>query len=286
MGSAPQSKLDTMGTPLPNDWRSALHPDVLKPPVVVDAVEVHRYVPDLRRPAPRGAAVVDDEPKGAAMAIGTFATVASAAKDTASTLKELGVLEAVRNKLVRNPDKAAKHLVDVLQAIEGVYADLQKQILEFSSLGFSGAELERTRMYLRDLKTGGLEVKIQEANNACRKIKTIYQRYLNPWFQRALNRKEQAALSDLFTTMSIVDNKLVDEMEHLSKALRGAGSKLLLSLDSSQGPAKAKKHIASIESQMDHALQSLTTGLVQLKKLQGDFASESNASLPKLEALS
>ena len=211
------------------------------------------------------------------MASDPFSAVVETTNLAVDTLGRLDVLKAVKSKLVNNPDRAAAHLVEVLDIIDAVYQEMRKQILDFSTLDFSSdTETGKSRRHLRNLKTDGLATQISDADAACNKIKNIYKTHLDAWFQRVLNETEQDQLRNLFDEMSIMDFSLVGAMHGLSSTLGTASAAILSALDQS-GSAAAKKLIGAIEHQLDAALKNLSGQFAGLKSLRSDFVAISNA---------
>jgi len=68
------------------------------------------------------------------MAKETVSAVTAVTEGAVNTLDRLGVLEKLAQKLVSRPDPAARHLARVLAEVDSVYRELEKPILDLSTL--------------------------------------------------------------------------------------------------------------------------------------------------------
>lgn len=129
------------------------------------------------------------------------------------TADRLGAIEAVKRKLVKQPDPAAAKLVTVLEELSKIYGALEDELTTYLALFFDDSDpkqLARERAALGRLEGGAIRARMGEARGRCGKIWNIYQRYLTPWFDRVLNRGEREQLGRLFRELSEMDSHMVD----------------------------------------------------------------------------
>jgi hypothetical protein len=198
-------------------------------------------------------------------------------KFAVDTLEKLGLIDVVKDKLIGNPDRAARHLAYVLAIIENVYMSLELEVLKLTTLEFSPKkELNKSRTYLRRLKISALSKQITEANAACKQIKVIYRRWLNVWFRRVLNPQEADELEYVFDLMALIDEHLVSAMEVLSTQMKKFGETVLDALDN-DGAKAAERSVRAVEKELDSELERLNWKLAELGKLKGKFLELSRA---------
>ncbi len=100
---------------------------------------------------------------------------------------KLGLIQAVKNKLLRQPNAAADSLVAVLGELSKIYGACDAELLRYLSLSFDPAEKNaEERAVLLTLESGQLRTRTAEARGHCHKIWNIYRRDLQRWFINVL----------------------------------------------------------------------------------------------------
>jgi hypothetical protein len=105
------------------------------------------------------------------------------------TCDRIGAIDAVKRKLVKQPDPAAAKLVTVLDELSKVYGAMEDELTTYLSLFFDDTDMKqlaRERAALAKLEAGAIRARMGEARGRCSKIWNIYMRYLTPWFDRVL----------------------------------------------------------------------------------------------------
>ena len=101
-------------------------------------------------------------------------------KDLVEVSDKLGLIHAVKSKLVRQPDPAADHLLAVLEEILKIYLAFEAELARYLSLTLEPAEIAEERKTLVELEGGQVSARMAGARGHCGKIYNIYRRYLTP----------------------------------------------------------------------------------------------------------
>ena len=158
------------------------------------------------------------------------ATIA-AAEGLASVAQQLGVLDKLKRKLVKQPDVASAKLETALIEVSKVYGALGGAVDEYLGLWLLPApenkKLRTEIAKLRRLAAGSHEADMRKAKGDCKKIWSIYKAYLEPWFVRVLNTDEQQQLFGLFRELMEFDSTMVDAIDATAEWLTAEASKTL-----------------------------------------------------------
>ena len=134
----------------------------------------------------------------------------------------LGALEAVKRKLVSQPDRAAVELETALLELSKIYGWMETELTSYLSLRFDGSDaeqLKRERDALDQLTSEAIRERASRARGRCGKIWNIYARFLTPWFARVLKPDEAQAVAGLFRELSDVDSHMVDAIDGIASWL-------------------------------------------------------------------
>jgi hypothetical protein len=137
------------------------------------------------------------------------------------TADRLGAIDAVKRKLVKQPDPAAAQLVTVLEELSKIYGSMEEELTTYLSLFFDDSDpkqLTRERAALGRLEGGAIRARMSEARGRCSKIWNIYGRYLTPWFDRVLDPGESEHLRQLFRELSEIDSHMVDAIDDVANS--------------------------------------------------------------------
>ena len=194
--------------------------------------------------------------------------------------KELGVLDSIKNKLIKKPDLAATHLATVLEELLKSLLLFESEVVRFLSLSFdSPSALAADRALLHSLESQSLSARINEARGHCQKINNIYRMYLNPWFQRVvgLKKNEREALARLFHSLSQSDGLMVDTLDAAANWLSSEAAVVLDLLgknrfnEANKRIAQARLHILPVRRVAALTMQSL-------RKLEARFVTMTGAT--------
>jgi len=148
----------------------------------------------------------------------------------------LNVLEKIQGKLVAHPDKAAERLAAVLAQLRAMYSALDEALSSYNGIllwsDMSPQDLKDPYNVLTRLSASALTARFAESRAHCSLIENIYTRFLENWFQKWLNPKEQKALRVIFTEkMTQYDNTLVESLDAISGWLGEQAQALKAAID-------------------------------------------------------
>ena len=190
---------------------------------------------------------------------------------------KLGVIQAVKGKLMRQPDPAADKLVTVLEELSKIYLAIETEMVRYLGLSFDPTQnLAEERGLLLTLEGGQVEARINEARGHCQKIENIYGRYLDPWFQRVLSPTESGLLRELFNQLNSADDGMVCSLNTVGQWLTAAASETLNLVDANKYD-EANTKIKTARREMLSSRQATTKALSDLRKHQAEFIDMSEA---------
>ncbi len=185
--------------------------------------------------------------------------------------EKLGIIQAVKGKLLRQPDEAADKLVLILDELSKIYTTIEAELVRYLSLNFDPQEnLAEERAVLLTLESGQLEARVAEARGHCHKIGNIYWKYLQRWFQRVLKPDEAQQLESVFMDLSNADTGMVLVLDQLVQWLAPHATDTLDLVDAGHlDEANQRLHTARKEVQA--VRQAIARALVDLRNLQAEF---------------
>lgn len=86
------------------------------------------------------------------------------------TADRLGAIDAVKRKLVKQPDPAAAKLVTVLEELSKIYGAMEDELTTYLALDFDHSDvkqLARERAALARLEGGAIRARMEEARGRC-----------------------------------------------------------------------------------------------------------------------
>jgi len=188
-------------------------------------------------------------------------------------------LDAVKEKLIRQPDKAIIHLTDVLEELSKVYTVLDSGITDYLSVWFDPGDPKTIAEYRRvliGLEGGRVRAQAAAARGHCSRISSIYERLLSPWFGRVLDPVEQNDVENLFMGLRGADDDMLDDIDELSNWVEGRASGILEYV-SHGNYAAANQEIEDDRRATRDDRRRLASSIDQLFSLQAQFINESNA---------
>jgi hypothetical protein len=135
--------------------------------------------------------------------------------------KDLGLLDTLKAKLIRQPDPAAAKLQAVLDEIAKLCLVFEQELVRYLSLTLDPAELNHEKAVFIELESGQIAARMGAARGHCSKISNIFGRYLDPWFQRLfkdseLSNDELLSIDRLFRNLSDGDSRMLDIIDQVS----------------------------------------------------------------------
>jgi hypothetical protein len=136
----------------------------------------------------------------------------SAASDLVDITDKLGILDAVKRRLISQRDPAAARLAAALDEMRKNYEVVDGVLVGYLSLWFdreANPRFEEDRRLLVKLEGGGHEVVVRQAKSSCGKIWAIHEHYLRGWFSRVLSKDEARVIEDAFKVIADSDMSAV-----------------------------------------------------------------------------
>jgi len=184
---------------------------------------------------------------------------------------KLGLIQTVKDKLLRQPGEAADKLVAVLEEVSKVFTTIEGELVRYLSLNFDPeAGLSEERAALLTLEGGQLRIRVEEARAHCHKIDNIYRKHLDRWFHRVLSSDEARAMVDLFERLSNADIMMIGVFEKVTDWLTQEALETLNLVDA-KAYDQANVRVISAHKEILPVRQAITNSLVTLRRLQADF---------------
>lgn len=192
-------------------------------------------------------------------------------KEILDIADRLGGIEAVKGKLLRQPDPAADKLVAVLNELSKIYVACDAELLRYLSLSFDPAgDIAIERLTLLTLEGGQLLLRTNEARGHCHKIWNIYERYLQRWFHTVLAPDEASKMKELFERLSYGDSQMELAINELANWLTHEAQATLDLVDAGKYE-EANQRIKAARKEVQGTRAAIQKAMSQLLHLQGDF---------------
>ena len=194
--------------------------------------------------------------------------------------QQLGILRAVKNKLISRKDEASEKLIEVLGEISKVYIAIEGELTNYLSVHFDGkADFQDDRSMLVALEGGALRVRMEEARGHCHKIGNVYDKYLKTWFDAisVLTSDEKLGLHALFMDLSTNDFKMIQQIEFLVNWLVPEAQKTLDLVDGGQ-LRDADDRVRAARVDIRPTRLAISQLLSQLRLLQTEFIAVSGTT--------
>jgi hypothetical protein len=191
----------------------------------------------------------------------------------------VGAIDAVKRKLVRQPDPAAAKLVTVLEELSKIFGAMEDELTTYLSLFFDDSDLKqlaREKAALARLEGGAIRARMGEARGRCAKIWNIYVRYLTPWFDRVLNPSESEQLRSLFRELSEIDSHMVDAINDVASWLT-AEALTTGDLAERNDFADANARVLAARREIRPLRERMAAAMLQIRRLEGEFIEISGA---------
>jgi hypothetical protein len=189
---------------------------------------------------------------------------------------KLGIIQAVKGKLLRQPDDAADKLVLVLDELSKIYSAIEAELVRYLSLHFDPADdLSDERASLLTLEGGQLAARVAEARGHCHKIGNIYSKYLERWFQRALNPNEAQLMAEVFRDLGSADAGFIRVLDALVNWLTPRAGATLNQVDAGDFEA-ANRELRAARKEIQPVRLAIATAQTNLRNLQAEFIAVSN----------
>lgn len=184
---------------------------------------------------------------------------------------KLSLINAVKTKLLRNPDAAAEKLVVVLDELFKVYYAFETELNTYLGLEFDPADDLQNRIgVLETMAIGPLEIRVSEARGHCHKIRNIYQTYLDRWFHDRLTPTEAQMLREVFALLSDFDLSVVYELSQMAQWVSDHAAETL-ELVEAEDYEEANAQIRTARREIFPTRRAITHAMAKIRDLQADF---------------
>lgn len=189
---------------------------------------------------------------------------------------KVGAIDALKTRLLSQPDKAAEKLAESLDELYKMFQALDDEIVSYLSLSFEPEDTaNKARAVLLGMEVGQSRIRMHEARGHCSKIKNIYAKHLSGWFDRVFGTpSERDDVQRLFERMGTVDDATVAAVDVVTAWLTQEAEKTLNLLDSDNRPF-ASQSVRQARLDVKPARVRLTEAMSQLRALQADFIAAS-----------
>ena len=207
----------------------------------------------------------------------TFGTLAAGAKDAGELLEKIGLLDALKSKLVGAPEEANRKLSVALSEISVSYDLLYRNLIRLAHLSFAKDERADSERFLYELSTGDLGTAIAKARGHCGVIDNIRKKHLNGLFDRLFRSDRAKELKALFVDLADFDNQLMRTLDALNGEGRMAADNILKALRSNDLP-RAKGLAKRANRELEPPLTKLADGMATLWSVQASIKVKSGAT--------
>jgi hypothetical protein len=184
---------------------------------------------------------------------------------------QLGIIQAVKTKLLRQPDAAADSLVVVLGELSKIYGACDAELLRYLSLSFDPAGgMAGERAVLLTLEGGQLLTRTGEARGHCHKIWNIYQRDLQRWFNDVLAPDEASSMEQLFRRLSYADSQMESAIRDLTTWLTDQAQGTLDLVDAGKHD-EANQRVRAARKEVLPTRQAISKAMNGLLQMQAEF---------------
>ena len=192
---------------------------------------------------------------------------------------KLGIIQAVKGKLLRQPDPAGDKLVAALDEIYKIYASVESELPQYLALTFDPSDavgFAGERAKLLALEGGEVSARIGKLRGHCGKIANIYTKYLSPWFGSVLSPAETDLLAELFRSLDEFDGQMVHAIDSVAHWLTTEASSVLTLIDSGDVHG-ANARVRAARKDVLPARQAISRAMRRLLDLQAEFIGVSGA---------
>lgn len=182
----------------------------------------------------------------------------------------LSVIEKLVSKLKAKPDLAALKLAEALDEVRKTWQVLDQAITDYVSLGIDPDAIERGSKVLLKIEGGGLRIDVEEGRGHCHVIGSIYKKYLDRWFERALNRKDLESMRVVFNSLSEADIDVFYFMVEVAVQLQGAAETVLDMIIEGE-VEQARNKVLSSRKELKPLRVGMSNTMQKFYLLKGEF---------------
>jgi hypothetical protein len=197
-------------------------------------------------------------------------------KDLVDVSDKLGVIQAVKSKLISQPDPAAAKLLAVLSEISKIYLAFEDELTRYLALTLEPAELAEEKSALLELEGGRINARMNSARGHCGRIYNIFTKYLSPWFKRVLRPEEISMMETLFAQMSLTDSMMLEAINNVSEWLTTESQTVLDFVDRNQF-REAQQRVSDARRAVLPARRAIASAMRRIYDIEADFIQATGA---------
>jgi hypothetical protein len=189
---------------------------------------------------------------------------------------KVGAIDAVKSRLLNQPDAAAEKLAESLEEFYKIFLALDDEVVRYLSQNFeSEAAVIEARAVLLGMEVGQSRIRMHEARGSCAKMKNIYAKNLNGWFDRVLGDSvEKQRVKDIFGRLGTTDDAAVRAVDEVAAWLTSEAEQTLDLVDA-DNRLGAKQRVRQALLDAKPVRLKLTEAMSQLRAMQVDFIAAS-----------
>jgi hypothetical protein len=199
---------------------------------------------------------------------------------TLSMADRFSLLEAVKIKLLSQPDPAADDLVTAIEELGKIFSAMDDGLQQYMALRFyegqDSKERQEEREVLLAFQGGQVAHRMRKAKTHCKKILGLYRRSLSPWFSRVLDTDEATIMRRFYEEFEGADGNFADEILKLAEEL-SKRAKLTLDLLDAGEVERATEQVRNDRVEMMPLHIRLQGANSKLTDLENDFIDMSSA---------
>lgn len=197
-------------------------------------------------------------------------------KALADLADKLGIILAVKDKLIQQRDPAVEKFIIALDEISKLYSATESELARYLSVWLEkDEENQKERELLVSLQSGPLLLRWSSARGHCHKLNNIYNAHLHKWFARLLRPDELDKIRSLFGEFEMVEGGFVENLDTLTRWLSDQATDALDLLDQGRVDEansrirEARKAILPFRQQINRAMQGMLGVQAELIELLG-----------------
>lgn len=189
---------------------------------------------------------------------------------------KVGAIDAVKYRLLSQPDKAAAKLAESLDELYKMFKALDEEIIRYLSLYFdSETTIIQGRNVLLGMEVGQSRIRMHEARGHCAKIKNIYQKHLNGWFDQVFgNETGNQDLKNFFEDIGTADDAIIQAVDRVTDWLTQEAEQTLDLVDGGNRLG-ANQRVTQARIDAKPARMRLTKAMAHLRGMQAEFIASS-----------
>jgi hypothetical protein len=188
----------------------------------------------------------------------------------------VGILAKYIGKLKAHPDLAAEKLGQALGEVAKTLQVVDNAASQYLSLGIDEGALAKNSKLLLDIDVGVLATEVDRGRGHCHKIREIYAKYLDKWFERALSRDEHASVREVFSGLQNADSDLFVDLTTVAEKLQQEAG-VVLGFVVGGDEASARARVLSALPDLRPLRKSISKTMQTLYAMQSDFVDITSA---------